>query len=99
MYKSPSSPTLVGISKAHIITCLEQFRMASLHSTVAAVLTAASIATAATNEIGKRGLAYNNNNVYGNATYANDFFANSSQVTWGYDWGYPSWNLSSVFEL
>lgn len=73
--------------------------MASLRSTVIAVLATASIATAATNGAGKRGLAYNNNNVYGNATYANNFFTNSSQVTWGYDWGYPSWNLSSVFEL
>lgn len=73
--------------------------MASFRSTVATVLATASIATAATNEAGKRGLAYNNNNVYGNATYANKFFANAPQVTWGYDWGYPSWNLSSVFEL
>lgn len=70
--------------------------MASLRSTAAAILAIVSIATAAT---GKRGLAYNNNNAYGNATYANEFFTNSSQVTWGYDWGYPSWNLSSVFEL
>jgi hypothetical protein len=73
--------------------------MASLRSTVAAFLATASIATAAVSGTGKRGLAYNNNNVHGDATYANDFFTNSSQVTWGYDWGYPSYNLSSIFEL
>jgi len=47
---------------------------------------------------GKRGLAYNNNNPGGNAEYAN-FFAGQSKVSWGYDWGYPSWGLSSSFEF
>lgn len=46
----------------------------------------------------KRGLAYNNNNPDGNATYAN-LFEGYSKISWGYDWGYPSWNLSSSFEL
>ncbi|EEA19974.1 hypothetical protein TMatcc_010118 [Talaromyces marneffei ATCC 18224] len=73
--------------------------MTSLLSTTAAFLVTASIAAAAANGTGKRGLVYNNNNVYGDATYANDFFAISSQVTWAYDWGYPSHNLSLVFEF
>jgi hypothetical protein len=87
---------LLNLGRFNIINCPQESKMASLRSTAAAILAIVSIATAAT---GKRGLAYNNNNAYGNATYANEFFANSSQVTWGYDWGYPSWNLSSVVEL
>lgn len=47
---------------------------------------------------GKRGLAYNNNNPGANAEYAN-LFEGYSKVTWGYDWGYPSYGLSSSFEL
>lgn len=47
---------------------------------------------------GKRGLAYNNNNPSKNAQYAN-LFVGQSKVTWGYDWGFPSWDLSSTFEL
>lgn len=47
---------------------------------------------------GKRGLAYNNNNPGANAEYAN-LFAGYSKVTWGYDWGYPSWGLDASFEL
>jgi hypothetical protein len=47
---------------------------------------------------GKRGLAYNNNNPGANAEYAN-LFRGYSKVSWGYDWGYPSYNLDSSFEL
>jgi hypothetical protein len=47
---------------------------------------------------GKRGIAYNNNNPSGNAVYAN-LFKGKSKVSWGYDWGYPSWSLDSSFEL
>lgn len=47
---------------------------------------------------GKRGLAYNNNNPGANAEYAN-LFTGYSKVSWGYDWGYPSWGLASSFEL
>jgi hypothetical protein len=47
---------------------------------------------------GKRGLAYNNNNPSANAEYAN-LFAGYSKISWGYDWGYPSWGLGSSFEL
>ena len=47
---------------------------------------------------GKRGLAYNNNNPAGNAEYAN-LFTGYSKITWGYDWGYPSYDLDSSFEL
>lgn len=47
---------------------------------------------------GKRGLAYNNNNAGGNAEYAN-LFASYSKVTWGYDWGFPAFNLDASFEL
>jgi len=47
---------------------------------------------------GKRGLAYNNNNPTANAVYAN-LFAGYSKITWGYDWGFPSWGLNSSFEL
>lgn len=41
---------------------------------------------------GKRGLAYNS------ATYAN-LFKGNKQVTWGYNWGYPSNGLDSSFEF
>ncbi len=47
---------------------------------------------------GKRGLAYNNNNPAANAEYAN-LFAGYNSITWGYDWGFPSYDLSSTFEL
>lgn len=46
----------------------------------------------------KRGIAYNNNNPSGNAVYAN-LFKGYDKVSWGYDWGYPSWNLDPEFEL
>jgi hypothetical protein len=46
----------------------------------------------------KRGIAYNNNNPSGNAVYAN-LFKGHTKVSWAYDWGYPSWNLDSSFEL
>ena len=48
--------------------------------------------------IGKRGLAYNNNNPAANAEYAN-LFVGYSSISWGYDWGYPSFGLDSSFEL
>jgi hypothetical protein len=51
-----------------------------------------------TTHSGKRGLAYNNNNPDNNATYAN-LFESYSSVSWGYDWGFPSYGLDSVFEL
>ena len=41
---------------------------------------------------GKRGLAYSN------ATWAN-YFKGSSEVTWGYNWGWPSNGLDSSFEF
>ena len=47
---------------------------------------------------GKRGLAYNNNNPDKNAEYANHFVGYNS-ITWGYDWGFPSFGLDSSFEL
>lgn len=47
---------------------------------------------------GKRGLAYNNNNPAANAQYAN-LFVGYSKISWGYDWGFPSYGLSSAFEL
>ncbi|KAJ5889304.1 hypothetical protein N7504_010114 [Penicillium tannophilum] len=53
--------------------------------------------SAATN-VAKRGLAYNNNNPNNNAAYAN-LFAGYPKVSWGYDWGYPSWGLGSNFEF
>jgi hypothetical protein len=46
----------------------------------------------------KRGLAYNNNNPDANAEYAN-LFVGYSKISWGYDWGYPSWSLDPSFEL
>ncbi|PQE04599.1 hypothetical protein CJF30_00004400 [Rutstroemia sp. NJR-2017a BBW] len=47
---------------------------------------------------GKRGLGYNNNNPSANAVYANMFKGNA-KVSWGYDWGYPSYGLDSSFEF
>lgn len=47
---------------------------------------------------GKRGIAYNNNNPSSDSVYAN-LFKGNSKVSWGYDWGYPSWSLDSSFEL
>jgi hypothetical protein len=41
---------------------------------------------------GKRGLNYNN------ATWAN-YFAGYPQITWGYNWGWPSNGLDSSFEF
>jgi hypothetical protein len=48
--------------------------------------------------LAKRGIAYNNNNPSGNAVYAN-LFKGHTKVSWAYDWGFPSWNLDSSFEL
>lgn len=48
--------------------------------------------------IGKRGLAYNDNNPNKSAVYAN-MFKGYSKVSWGYDWGFPSHGLDSYFEL
>ena len=48
----------------------------------------ASIATAQ----GKRGLNYNN------ATWAN-YFKGYPQITWGYNWGWPSNGLDPSFEF
>jgi len=53
-----------------------------------AVLALAAQATAQ----GKRGLNYNN------ATWAN-YFAGYPQITWGYNWGWPSNGLDSSFEF
>lgn len=50
------------------------------------------------NPNGKRGLAYNDNNPYGDATLAN-MFKSYSKISWGYDWGFPSHGLASSFEL
>lgn len=55
-------------------------------------------ASSSTASGGKRGLAYNNNNPSGNAIYAN-LFEGYDKITWGYDWGFPSWSLGSQFEL
>ena len=41
---------------------------------------------------GKRGLNYNN------ATWAN-YFKGYPQVTWGYNWGWPSNGLDASFEF
>ena len=46
----------------------------------------------------KRGLAYNNNNPNGDATYAN-LFKDYPKISWGYDWGYPAWGLDPSLEL
>jgi hypothetical protein len=51
-----------------------------------------------TSGTGKRGLAYNNNNPTANAEYAN-LFKGYSSISWGYDWGFPSYDLDSSFEL
>lgn len=48
--------------------------------------------------LGKRGLAYNNNNPTANAVYAN-LFKGYNKISWGYDWGYPAWGLDSSIEL
>lgn len=50
------------------------------------------------NKSGKRGLAYNNNNSFKDATLAN-LLKGYSKITWGYDWGFPSWGLDSGIEL
>ncbi|KAG4028447.1 hypothetical protein MFRU_021g00380 [Monilinia fructicola] len=47
---------------------------------------------------GKRGLAYDRNNPFGDATFAN-LFKSYSKITWGYDWGFPSWGLDSSIEF
>ncbi len=47
---------------------------------------------------GKRGVAYNSNNPYNNAQLAN-LFVGYNTISWGYNWGYPSYGLSSTFEL
>lgn len=50
-----------------------------------------ALATTATAQ-GKRGLNYNN------ATWAN-YFKGYPQVTWGYNWGWPSNGLDASFEF
>jgi len=47
---------------------------------------------------GKRGSAYSNGNLAGNAEFAN-FFSPYEKTTWAYDWGYPSHGLDPSFEL
>ncbi|KAI9650547.1 hypothetical protein NHQ30_000564 [Ciborinia camelliae] len=47
---------------------------------------------------GKRGLAYNDNNAYKDATLAN-LLKGYSKITWGYDWGFPSHSLDSSIEF
>ncbi|KAG0650392.1 WSC domain-containing [Hyphodiscus hymeniophilus] len=47
---------------------------------------------------GKRGLVYNNNNPAANAEYA-DLFKGYSKISWGYDWGFPSFGLDASFEF
>ena len=61
-------------------------------------LTVSQHTTTAPTAAGKRGLAYNNNNPGASAEYAN-LFKGYPKVSWGYDWGYPSWGLDSSFEL
>src|ERR1700761_6186442 len=56
-----------------------------------AVLAILALASGAVAQ-GKRGLNYNN------ATWAN-FFKGNPQVTWGYNWGWPSNGLDSSFEF
>jgi hypothetical protein len=64
--------------------------MVSAHLTVRAVgLLSCAVGVLAQ---GKRGLNYNN------ATWAN-YFEGYFQVTWGYNWGWPSSGLSSSFEF
>lgn len=47
---------------------------------------------------GKRGLCYNDNNPSKSAIYAN-MFKEYEQVTWAYNWGYPSFGLDQHFEF
>lgn len=47
---------------------------------------------------GKRGLCYNNNNPSANAIYAN-LFKGYNKVSWGYNWGFPSYDLDPLFEF
>jgi hypothetical protein len=82
----------MGLSRATIVTLVTFWSTLCTASPVSAPRNIQSRAT------GKRGLAYNNNNPDDNATYAN-LFKGYSSVTWGYDWGYPSYDLDSSFEL
>jgi hypothetical protein len=52
----------------------------------------AAFTVGSTSAQGKRGLNYNN------ATWAN-YFQGYPQITWGYNWGWPSNGLSSSFEF
>lgn len=62
--------------------------MTSVYSQVQAAAVPASIQDVKTRATsGKRGLAYDD------GTLAN-VFAGNSQITWGYNWGYPSKGLS-----
>ncbi|ESZ98873.1 hypothetical protein SBOR_0731 [Sclerotinia borealis F-4128] len=47
---------------------------------------------------GKRGLAYNKNNPFGDASLGN-LLKGYSKITWGYDWGFPSYSLDSSIEF
>lgn len=58
-------------------------------SLVVFILTLAPRVTAAS---GKRGLSYND------ATWAN-YFAGNSEITWGYNWGWPSNGLDASLEF
>lgn len=67
-------------------------------STSSPSTTSSSTPTGTPESNGKRGLAYNNDNPSANAEYAN-LFKGYSKVSWGYDWGYPSWDLDASFEF
>jgi hypothetical protein len=53
---------------------------------------ALALASKATAAAGKRGLNYNN------ATWAN-YFVGNDEITWGYNWGWPSNGLDASFEF
>ncbi len=61
-------------------------------SRIAVVLAGLLALTSTAAAQGKRGLNYNN------AAWAN-YFRGYSQITWGYNWGWPSNGLDASFEL
>ncbi|OBT38940.1 hypothetical protein VE00_10492 [Pseudogymnoascus sp. WSF 3629] len=79
-------------------TCGGPNRLDVYSSTSSPSTTSSSTPTSTPGSTGKRGLAYNNNNPSANAEYAN-LFKGYSKVSWGYDWGYPSWDLDASFEF
>lgn len=52
----------------------------------------------APSKYGKRGLAYDSNNKYGDASFGN-MFRQYSKVSWGYNWGYTNHGLDSSLDF